>query len=662
MVNIGIVVICTNDYFILGLRFIKQFMHYYIGNKTITFYIFTDIDPGPYLKGIDNYVYFYQTHKTWTDGTNSKFANILSLNNYECDYIYYFDADTKITKNFDDNWFLGYIVGGVHYNNFDCLKTNKFPYERRSESKAYVPINTSLPCTYYYGAFFGGVKSELLKIVNIWKSNQDADRLINLEPVWNDESYLNCYFHFNPPSKIVSNADFQFDVSCKGGLNARNGNVANLINNIKSRIIENPMCCFNLNEGKLVFSKFVKTTYDFIDKLVYINLDKNIDRKILIEKELRFFGDDIKMRVSGVFNKVGEVGRYKSHIEVIKLAIKNNWRNVLILEDDAVWNKIHDGMITLKNLVKSKYDVILLGSIGDVDINYKITNGIKPTGYIINNQYYGTLLENLEIGVKAFLKQNCPENVMFKRWLALQEKDNWFCIKPDLLYERPGYSDTMKEFRDYSKSYNVVYEPNKLLNTFPDLSVAIPDFYYLLQTQTTEDNKEPGFWQAKNISEGDSIYYCSSSHFISGLNSTYGANNVFDLTDSGSWSSRHVYDIYDHLGNYTGKTVTTVGNKLINGEWVSITAPSEFILKAYFLESFFPYCISWMIVGSNDNGNTNFVVDKQSPELNNATGFFKIRIDNNMTAYSTYRIIILSRIPHKSESGAVSISKWGLFK
>ena len=40
MSKIGIVIIATNSYFVLGIRFIKKFMHHYKGSQKITFYFF----------------------------------------------------------------------------------------------------------------------------------------------------------------------------------------------------------------------------------------------------------------------------------------------------------------------------------------------------------------------------------------------------------------------------------------------------------------------------------------------------------------------------------------------------------------------------------------------------------------------------------------------
>ena len=95
MNKIAIIIIATNSYFILGLRFIKKFMHYYNGNSIIKFYFFSDHDPRNYFSSDINLEYIYTKHNNWLDATNSKFYNIKSLENKDEDYFYYFDAATN---------------------------------------------------------------------------------------------------------------------------------------------------------------------------------------------------------------------------------------------------------------------------------------------------------------------------------------------------------------------------------------------------------------------------------------------------------------------------------------------------------------------------------------------------------------------------------------
>jgi hypothetical protein len=248
--NIGIVILATNAYFVLGIRFIKKFIHHYKGDKQVTFYFFSDTDPKPYLQdGID--VQFFETHhKNWVDGTNDKFKSILSLFNCKSDYLYYFDADTNVSRDFTEEWFLGDLVGGEHYGNRGWLKGGA-GFDRNPQSKAYVPEDSQLPYTYHYGAFFGGKKDRVINFCTTLREWQLEDKKIPYEPGCNDESYINTYFHFNPPY-TVSCENFMFNISDKGGL-GETRRVELDINNHKEILLFNKDKVFNLQDNQISF-------------------------------------------------------------------------------------------------------------------------------------------------------------------------------------------------------------------------------------------------------------------------------------------------------------------------------------------------------------------------------------------------------------------------
>jgi len=258
--KIGIVIVCTNAYFILGIRFIKKFIHYYIGKSTIQFYLFTDTDPRLYAPNITNITYIHTTHSNWVDGTNSKFKNILSLDNEECDYLFYFDADTNISKEFTEEWFIGDVVGGEHFNNCDTTngKLSEKPYDRNPLSRAYIPNDTLLKQTYYYGAFFGGKKDRVIDFCNILYNNQEQDKLIPYEPCWNDESYINHYFHYHPPTFTVPANKFMFVISDKGGL-GETRNTRLDIEKYKEMVLNNNLQIFDFNDTTVIFYNYVDT-------------------------------------------------------------------------------------------------------------------------------------------------------------------------------------------------------------------------------------------------------------------------------------------------------------------------------------------------------------------------------------------------------------------
>lgn len=219
--KIGIVTLATNAYFVLGVRFIKRFMQFYKGSADITFFFFSDISPMDYLPDtlppqyeVD---YIHTTNKNWVEGTNLKFTSILTLKDRDVDYIFYFDADTNVDKDFTEEWFLGDSVAGQHFGDQDWMKTVK-GYERNPRSKAYVPRDTKLPQVYTYGAFWGGKKEWVMSFCTTMLEWQKADRAWHYEPGTNDEAYSNAYFHFNPPSKLVLCKDFKFLISDKGGI------------------------------------------------------------------------------------------------------------------------------------------------------------------------------------------------------------------------------------------------------------------------------------------------------------------------------------------------------------------------------------------------------------------------------------------------------------
>lgn len=250
--RIGIVIVATNAYFVLGIRFIKKFIHHYKGNAKIVFYFFSDTDPAKFLSESINCKYIHTEHKNWRDGTNSKFMNIISLENESCDYLFYFDADTNISRSFDESWFIGDLVGGEHYcNNSYAKEVKAKPFERRSISRACVPIDSPHNQIYYYGAFFGGNKDKIIGMCKILLEDQLADRAISFEPCWNDESYLNHYFHYNPPQTIPSH-EFIFGVSDKGGI-GETRNIQLSIDKYKQVLLDKPEAVFDFKNKEIIF-------------------------------------------------------------------------------------------------------------------------------------------------------------------------------------------------------------------------------------------------------------------------------------------------------------------------------------------------------------------------------------------------------------------------
>jgi hypothetical protein len=250
MKRIGIVILATNAYFVLGVRFIKKFMHHYHGESSIKFYFFSDEDPANYLPDNIDVAFFNQSHTDWVSATNSKFKNVVEIKEQlinDVDYVYYFDADTSVSRDFTEEWFLGDLVGGEHYGNRSFLSDGK-GFDRNPIGHSYVPLDSPLPYTYHYGAFFGGTTENTIKFCETLTQYQIEDQAKGYEPPVNDESYINAYFHFNPPTYSVPCEKFAFDISDKGGL-GETRNTKLDVSSLKQQMLIYKNKPFDVNNG-----------------------------------------------------------------------------------------------------------------------------------------------------------------------------------------------------------------------------------------------------------------------------------------------------------------------------------------------------------------------------------------------------------------------------
>jgi glycosyl transferase family 25 len=204
--------------------------------------------------------------------------------------------------------------------------------------------------------------------------------------------------------------------------------------------------------------------WDFIDKVVYINLDHRTDRNDHMKQIIRTFGNKVS-RFSAIKNHYGAIGCSMSHIEVLKMAIQNKYENILVLEDDAEWNNFEEGYQILKKLASNPYDVIMLGG-SFVSYNsdtYKLHSAKTTTGYLVNKHYMQTLLSNFEEGLRKFiLEPSKQEMYAVDTYIQrIQPIHNWYIVSPSLLYQKPSYSDICEAQVDYRSLMNLNSEPKQ---------------------------------------------------------------------------------------------------------------------------------------------------------------------------------------------------------
>lgn len=196
--------------------------------------------------------------------------------------------------------------------------------------------------------------------------------------------------------------------------------------------------------------------WEFIEKVVYINLASRPDRNEHMKKMTEIFGDKV-IRFDAIKQTPGYLGCAQSHMYVLELAIQENWKNVLILEDDAEWNQFEFNYKRLESLATQTYDVLLLGGVAvHKDHTQRVYSSQTATSYLIQNHYYRTLLANFRQAYDGLKNEGYGRFAIDQHWKQLQKIDTWYIISdPCLVYQRPDYSDIEQQHVDYRDAFQV---------------------------------------------------------------------------------------------------------------------------------------------------------------------------------------------------------------
>jgi glycosyl transferase family 25 len=240
---------------------------------------------------------------------------------------------------------------------------------------------------------------------------------------------------------------------------------------------------------------------DHIDQIVYINLDRRLDRNASILKEMKRMKIPANkfQRFSAVENSRGAIGCTFSHIKVLQMAIEKKWKNVLILEDDFVFidspdiieshvshffekvaSKIHDWAVinfsrgagqSMRPVDTNSFLAFNEANQHTIDTGDKIVwkaDAISSTsGYLVNKPFYETLLKNFKEGLGGLLKTyDKPKYALDMYWMPLQTATpGWFIFNPSLGYQYESYSDVEQQVVDYvGYDKSIKFEQKGLLN------------------------------------------------------------------------------------------------------------------------------------------------------------------------------------------------------
>lgn len=203
--------------------------------------------------------------------------------------------------------------------------------------------------------------------------------------------------------------------------------------------------------------------WEFIDKIIYINLDHREDRRGIMKKffEEGRIPEDKVIRFSAYKAQKGYIGCLKSHTSALQMAKDNGWKNVLILEDDLQWLEFDKGYKQLEELIMlPRWDVIqLVGWYKKYDFP-RIFETVNAGAYLVNGPYYDTLLINryesirkitsFEMIYRPFIPYTADVY-----WNKLAAKDHWYGLYPCICNQVDIYSDNSKMTYTQSSAHGI---------------------------------------------------------------------------------------------------------------------------------------------------------------------------------------------------------------
>jgi len=229
------------------------------------------------------------------------------------------------------------------------------------------------------------------------------------------------------------------------------------------------LICFLYLQGHIVefFQEISREGLNKFDGIVYINLEKRRDRQEHISKMLDKYGVDNSRvhKISGSYiPKNGHKGCAQSHILALTLAKINDWKNMLVLEDDFTFIKtpkeVNDSVNKMFNDFKDDWDVVMFATNGKkerkLELDYIVgVDGSAATtsGYAVNKPFYDKLLNNFKTANKNMKYEHTTSKgwekwAIDQQWKKLQPENRWYCFEP-VLGKQAGMGSTINRETNY---------------------------------------------------------------------------------------------------------------------------------------------------------------------------------------------------------------------
>ncbi len=203
--------------------------------------------------------------------------------------------------------------------------------------------------------------------------------------------------------------------------------------------------------------------FDRFEKVYCINLDRRTDRLNSFNQQVEKYNLGEYIRISAVDGKTlntgqfqtglkpGELGLILTNIKIIRDAKKNNFKNILILEDDCIFT---DEILNVQNYfdaLPNDWDMLYMGG------NHNLHLGVKPP-FTINEKVYKihTTYSTHFIGMKNTIFDHVElllsqyKNPLDVCYVTLQKIFNIYCFYPAIAKQLVDFSDIQNSTTDYN--------------------------------------------------------------------------------------------------------------------------------------------------------------------------------------------------------------------
>ncbi|XP_072287928.1 histo-blood group ABO system transferase-like isoform X2 [Pyxicephalus adspersus] len=207
-VRVGITVFAIKKYTVFVKTFVETAEQFFMVGHKVNYYVFTD-RPNYILnftlpEGRQVVILEVPSYKRWQEVSMRRMEMIRDHAHQrfskEVDFLVCVDVDMRFSDSVGVE-ILSDVFGTLHPGFYNGQRTG-FTYERRKDSTAYIPTDEG--DFYYAGGYFGGTVAEVYKLTNFCHNAMMTDKENNIEAIWHDESYLNKYFLYHKPTKILS--------------------------------------------------------------------------------------------------------------------------------------------------------------------------------------------------------------------------------------------------------------------------------------------------------------------------------------------------------------------------------------------------------------------------------------------------------------------------